>query len=116
MTATTKTTHTPGPWCYGRVQKIVGVNSIPGWFIGPDKNARGRPVLDIGQVYLTPSQNEAEQEANAKLIAEAPTLAELLSETQPGGIGQGRWPGWCAEVQAALDRAGIPWRPADRAF
>jgi hypothetical protein len=64
-------THVPGPWKFGRTKPIAGIDVTRGWFIQPDHKGTW---LDIGEVYMTPTYDEATQEANARLIAAAPEL------------------------------------------
>lgn len=64
---------------YGRKKKMESVDgkvrvvTDRGWFIGPDGKG-----LDVGEVYCTASQNEAEQERFARLFAAAPKLLAAL--------------------------------------
>ena len=57
----------------GRTKPIPGIRTTAGWFIRPTG-----PGLDIGEVYLTASQDEATQEAYARLFTRSPDLLEAL--------------------------------------
>ena len=83
--------HTPGPWEFGRCKQITGIRTIAGWFIG--RTGGRKPLLDIGEVYLFASQNEGEQEANARLIAAAPELLEACQSMDADLNDPGCWIG-----------------------
>jgi hypothetical protein len=61
--------HTPGPWC---------VRDIPSKerYVGPSSDG-GAPSVAI--IPARASRSDAEQAANARLIAAAPELLEVLS-------------------------------------
>lgn len=69
---TAATAHTPGPWEAMKTKQIPGAHVARGWAISPIDGKR--PILDIAQVHLSASQDEATQAANAALIAAAPDL------------------------------------------
>lgn len=66
--------HTPGPWRVGFDRKPYGI------FVGPvGTDTTSRSAQPIGVVFRSQVRGPAdEQEANARLIAAAPTLLEAL--------------------------------------
>ena len=77
------------------------------------------PTYDVitseGDVVMPPGRSAQEIRANARLILTAARLGDLVAEAVPGGIGPASWESWLGRAKAALDDAGIPWRPEDRA-
>lgn len=71
--AAAATRHTPGPWGFGRTAE--GHRMILG------DSGNGRYVCGV-QIYQTPRAaglwEEPEREANARLIAASPSMADLL--------------------------------------
>lgn len=73
--------HSPGPWQYGTKKKMGSVGDKArivddkGFWFGSDEQG-----LDIGEVYVTASQDTAVQEANARLVIAAPDLLAACKE------------------------------------
>lgn len=61
-------THTPGPW------KAIGDEIVD----------HGNGVCDLGHVLASVRMHNGEQEANARLIAEAPAMLEALRDAIRG--------------------------------
>lgn len=57
---------------YKRTKPIPGISIMPGWFIGP------KTGHDIAQVHLSASQDEATQEAYARLFAASTKVLAAL--------------------------------------
>ena len=73
--------HTPGPW---KAKKWVGTDS----YDDPD-----RPFVEVGNVHWSPNKVDVpaaiEQTANARLIAAAPDLLEVLEFLVTAASGEG---------------------------
>lgn len=82
--------HTPGPWT------ITLLNTPHWWSVG------GAYLIKAGERFVARlTDEEGDREANARLIAEAPAMCELLTDV-------GRW------FEAALTRGQINGGTANR--
>ncbi|MCP4948876.1 MAG: hypothetical protein GY923_15375 [Aestuariibacter sp.] len=63
--------HTPGPWRFDDDYHPC---------VGTDEGENSREIADVRDVY--PNYDDSERVANARLIAQAPRMYELLLEIQ----------------------------------
>lgn len=88
---TNETKHTPGPWNYSGPCEITGRYSI----------YHNGPLAYCGDTTATPGDGEA----NARLIAAAPELLELVLDALDDPDVDILGPGWVHDARAAIEKA-----------
>lgn len=96
------TKFTPGPWLFEKVGPVMRSYSQPFGIIGwlPQEDGKPKKAILVAGCFGDIPGGEAEATANARLIAKAPEMAELLKSISEHGYlenGRCRWCGLSRE-------------------